>query len=84
MSDCTANQFSLESERMLSKHRYDGQEKKSRCKKSDNMNLFTEDNNGENAGGAQGENILESLWEQERHRYVFDPFDSTINFNLWV
>jgi len=69
--------FMTETERMLSKQRYNENNKGLSEKHSDGM--CVEHNNTKSE--KKDKHITEKeLWESERHRYIYDPFSKEINF----
>ena len=85
--ECTEDDFETESERSLAKHRYgvgikQDLKRQGKKKESDsevNLQGDTCERNNSNGKKDRVEN-LEALWQESKHRHIFDPFEKIMNF----
>ena len=81
--------FLLEVEKMLSKHRYSRSGVKNKenldrikCITSDRVQQLLEEANIDNSlDHVSRRREIKKRWEEEKHRFVFNPLTQTINFN---
>ena len=83
MMECSEEEFDTESERALAKHRYgigqegDKNEKKGTERITQECSGGQENNTDEKLDRME---TLKALWQDSRHRHIYNPFEKTVNF----
>ena len=90
MVKCNSTECTVETERMMSKHRYN--ENMNRKNNSEVSGTLTKhlvedklcehlEANVNSKNSSDDSDLLKKTWEKELHRHIFNPFDKTLNFN---
>ena len=76
--ECEDNEMSVETERMLCKHRLNEHSTRQRHEKLSRVETICKD-----VGADVNVKKIDydEVWKQEKHRYIYDPFCKEINFN---
>ena len=84
MRKCNKTDICVEVERSLCKHRYNqhGENVKfnKRKKQKNGLNMKHNTEKEVNSDSVSKEEKLEQLWQEESHRYTYDPFQQTLKF----
>ena len=78
MKDCDLDSFTLETERMLAKNRYNINFRRDKENKKEKVGLTIEPSVKE--GAPTQLPGLKEAWSEESHRYIYDPFQKVISF----
>ena len=83
MTDCSSEDFDTESERSLAKHRYGTAVKNEREKKEKKRisDATKTPQKGNSETEKNREDTLKHIWEESKHRHIFDPFTKVVDFS---